>query len=144
VVFRGSANRRGSVREIGQIEEKFAQLALNTMELGLEPLRRITDPRDPPQPRLRPLRRLPDPRDLGQQRRGVFSLTLCDADLLGQRIASSLELLRAHLDVLALALERLEALGIESYTALGQARGDKRKIVAQEIDVEHRAILSNG
>src|SRR4030095_6420345 len=101
-----SANRRGSVREIGQIEEKFAQLALNTIELGLEPLRRI-----------------PDPRDLGQQRRGVFSLTLCDADLLGQRIASSLELLRAHLDVLALALERLEALGIESYTTLAPARG---------------------
>ena len=45
-----------------------------------------------------------EPGDLGQQRRRVLALAFRDADLLRQRVALRLQLLRAHLDVLALAL----------------------------------------
>ena len=84
-----------------------------------------------------------DPGHLGEQRGGVLALALGGADLLRQRVALRLQVLRAGLDVLALALERLEARGVERQAALGESGGDRRQIVAKKIDVEHAAILAN-
>ena len=91
----------------------------------------------------RRLRLVADARHLRQQRGGVLALALRRADLLRQRIALRLQVLRARLDVLALALERLEACRVERDAAPRQAGGHRGKIVAQQIDVEHRRILAN-
>ena len=93
---------------------------------------------------LQTLRLLADAGDLGEQRRGILALALGGADLLRQRVALRLHVLRAGLDVLALALERLEAGGVERQAPLGEPGRDGRQIVAKKIDVEHGAILANG
>lgn len=111
----------------GEAQQEVAQGALHAVELGLERLQRVAQSRD-----------------LGEQRSGVLALPLRDADLLGQRVAPALQLLRPGLDVLALALERLERGGVERDAALGEARGDRGEVGAEQVDVEHSAILSEG
>ncbi len=125
VVVGRPADWRRRVREVRQPEQEVAQLRLHAVELGLERLQRVAEPRD-----------------LGEQRRGVRALALGDADLLRQRVAPALQVLRARLDVLALALERLERRGVERDAALRQAGGDGGKVVTEQVDVEHFVIVS--
>ena len=115
------------MRQVGQHEQEVPQLLLHARELRLEGPERVARPRD-----------------LGQERARVFALSLGDADLLRQRVAAALQVLRAHLDVLALALERLERRGIEREPALGERGGDAGEVGAKEQEVEHCASLSEG
>src|SRR5207253_599578 len=77
-------------------------------------------------------------------RRRIETFALGDADLFRQRVAPRLQLLRAHLQRLALAFQRFEFSGVERYAALRQSRRDGGQIVAQQVDVEHRGILPAG
>ena len=120
VVVGATSVRRRRVREVRQVEQEVAQIGLDLVERGLEALDLVAEARD-----------------LGEDRRGVLALRLGAADLLRERVAALLQLLRADLDVLAAGFERLEALGVEGHAALGEAGGDAGKIVAEQIDVEH-------
>src|SRR5262252_7456198 len=115
------------MREVRQVEEEIAQRCLDAIELAFEPLRFVSDARD-----------------FREQSGSVLTLPLGRADRLRKRVALRLQLLRAHLDVLALAFERLEARRVERDAALAEALDDRSEIVAQKMYVEHGPILANG
>ncbi len=108
------------MREVRQLQQEISQLALDTIEVGFEALDFVTQARD-----------------LREQRCRVFALALRDADLLGQRIAPRLQVLRVHLDIFARGFERFEARHVERDAALFQRGSDQRNIVTQQIDIEH-------
>ena len=111
VVLRRLADRYARMREVRQVEQEVAQRDLHAVELAFEALRLRADARD-----------------LRQQRRGVLALALRGADGLRERVALRLQVLRARLDVLALALERFEARGVERHAALREPGDDERTV----------------
>src|SRR5512134_2099585 len=115
------------MQEVRQVQQEVAQLAANPLELDFEALRFLADARH-----------------FRQQRRRILALPFRDADLARQRIAPGLQVLRACLDVLALALERLEAGAIQGDAAPREAVHDGIEIGAKKIDVEHARILAEG
>ena len=127
VVRLRAPDRRGGVRQVRQVEQEIAKLRLHGLERSLEALDLVAESGH-----------------VGEDRRRVLALRLRDADLLAERVALRLKILRARLDVLALALERLETRGVERDAAFREAGGDAGEVLTQQIDVEHRAILSGG
>jgi hypothetical protein len=117
-------NARGAPQR--QIEQECAQPGLHVIERNLQAFRLGADAGD-----------------LGEKRGGVLAPALGGADLLRQRIALCLHVLRAGLDGLALTLERFETGGVERHAPLGESGRDGGQIVAKKIDVEHVAILAN-
>ncbi len=113
------------VRQVGQVEQEVAQLALHAVELDFQLFRIVAYASD-----------------LGEQRGSVIAPALGNADLLRQRVAARLQILRSRLEVLALAVQRLEARGVEREPALRETRGDGGQVVAKKIDVEHAGILA--
>src|SRR5258705_10582034 len=102
------------MRDVGQLQQEVAQLGLNAIEIGFEALDLVTEARN-----------------LRKQRRRIRALRLCDTDVPGRRVAQSLQLLRAHLNVLARGLQRFEAPDVERVATPGQRGGDRRDVVAQ-------------
>jgi hypothetical protein len=110
VVVGGPTFRRRRVRDVRQLQQKIAQLRLHVVELPLEILLLVAEPRH-----------------FAEQRRRVLAAPLGDADLLRERVALRLQLLRAGLDALALALERLEAGRVERKRRASRARLRRRE-----------------
>ncbi len=102
------------MQEIGKLEQEVAQLRLHAIEVALEALGLVADPGD-----------------FRQQRRRILPPALRRADLLRQRVAPGLQLLGARLDVLPVALERLEPRGIERDAPPGESGDDLGEVVAQ-------------
>ena len=68
-----------------------------------------------------------------------FAMPIC----FDEGIAALLQLLRAHLDVLALRLERLEARRCRASRRAGEAGGNGGEIGTEKVDVEHFSILAD-
>ncbi len=77
-------------------------------------------------------------RDLCDQRRDVLTTGLGLADGFRSRVALILQLLGAHLQLLALTLQRRDALGGQIEAAPAQPRRGLVEIPAKKIRVEHR------
>ena len=73
----------------------------------------------------------------GEHGRGVLALAFQHADLLRQAVAPGLQILRAYLQVLALAFQRLEGGGIERHATRGEAFGNEGGTAAKELNVQH-------
>ena len=104
------------MQQVGKVEQEVAQLRLDLVQCCFLPLRLVADAGD-----------------LGKQRRRVFALALGGADLLRQRVAPRLQFLRARLDVLAVALERLEARRVEHDAAPRETRGNRGQIISKQL-----------
>ena len=84
-----------------------------------------------------------EPGDFRQQRCDVLALCLRLADGLAARVAQVLQLLRPHLDALALGLQRFDPVRREfEAPGFAQARGEDGGVVAQQGGIEHEG--SNG
>ena len=115
------------MRQVGHRQQPIAHALLHGLEIAFERRQLVADAGD-----------------LAQHRRCVFAPAFGDADLLRDRVAPRLQLLGAHLDVLALGLERDERGRVELIATRLQARGDGIEIVAQKLDIEHARILAEG
>ena len=81
--------------------------------------------------------------DFGQQGGGILAARLQLSDRLRQRVAPRLQVFGAHLQRLALGLQRAERVEIERMAAKRQARGDGFWILAKLGEVEHGARAGN-
>src|SRR5262245_58685969 len=106
------------MRQVRNVEQKFTQRLLNVGELRLQAYKPVAEAA-----RFR------------EQRRRIVAAPFGDADLLRQRVATRLQILRARLNRLALALERFEPLDVECHAAMREARRDAREIGSQKVDV---------
>ena len=95
----------------------------------------------PNKPGLRKNQFFTECRHFPHHRRDVLALGLEHADLLGFRVAQILQLLRAHLKLLALGLPLLQGRDIKVVAAgLLEAGGQDFGLIAQQDGIEHWSI----
>ena len=93
------------------------------------------------QPRLAGFQLIAEARNLSHHRRYILALGLEHADLFGLGIAQVLQLLRAHLQLLALGFPLLQHGDIEVVTAgLLEAVGQDFGLIAQQDGIKHGGI----
>ena len=121
VVVLVASVRHAGMRGVRHAREKLVELGLQGAELRLV------------------LRELGlDAIHVGEDRRRILALGLGLADALGPGVTLRLELLGAHLQVLAALLETAIGVEVEDIAAAGQAVGNGLRIAAQQFGVEHR------
>ena len=113
--------------QVGKIEQERAQAMLDSGKLRFQSLELLTQTAH-----------------IREQFGSVFAAPLRNTDLLGERVTSRLQLLRAGLNHLALRLERFELCDVKRDAAFGETCGNGWKIVAQQIDIEHGGSLAEG
>src|SRR6266700_4877589 len=118
------SDRNARVRKVGHAQKPLAQPGLNVGELMLQRGELVADSAD-----------------LAHEWCGVLSPAFRGADLFRHRVALRLQLLGARLDRLALGFRLFELRGIEQVTTRLQPRRDAGQIVAQQLNIEHDAIL---
>jgi hypothetical protein len=117
------AQRHALVREVRDAQRDAFQLAADAVELDFRGLQLVAEARD-----------------FREQRRDVLTLGLRLADRLAARVAQVLQLLRAHLDALALGFELFDVGDGQVHAARGlQACGEFGGLGAQQMGVEHVA-----
>ena len=102
------------MRQVGQVQQEIAQLRLHFLEGAFLVFQFVAQSRD-----------------FGHERRRIFAFALGNADLLGQRVAFRLSVLRLRLDVLAARLERFKAGDIDDGATRAKPGSDAREVVAK-------------
>jgi hypothetical protein len=102
------------MRQVGQVQQEIAQLRLHFLEGAFLTFQFVAQSRD-----------------FSHERRRIFAFALGNADLLGQRVAFCLCVLRLRLDFLAARLERFKARNIDDGAARAQPGGHAREVVAK-------------
>ena len=113
--------------QVGHRQQPIAEALLHGVEIAFERSQLVADAGD-----------------LAQRRRRVFAPAFGDADLFRDRVAPRLQLLGAHLYLLALGLELDERGRVELISTRLQTCDDVIEVVAQKLDIDHARILAEG
>ncbi len=106
------------MRQVGQVEQEIAQLRLHFLQGAFLAFQFVAQSSD-----------------FRQQRRRIVAFALGNADLLGQRVAFRLRVLRQRLDLLAARLECFEAGDVDDGATRLQPGSDTREVVTEKVYV---------
>ena len=108
------------MRQVGDVHHERGQIVLDARQAFFSLLQFVADPGD-----------------LAHQRAGILAFALGHADLLGELVATGLQILGTGLDFLAFGFQRLDTRGIEAKTPAGQALRHIGEIFAEKLNIEH-------